>query len=59
MANPLGHMSHDGAHGTGGRLVAPNELARLASLQLAAARQLRRVQGGRPTGRVSRCAIFR
>src|SRR5215216_105123 len=40
MANSLGHMSHQGAHGTGGRLVAPNELARLASLQLAATRHL-------------------
>src|SRR4051812_14142327 len=44
MANSSGHMSHDGAHGTGGRLVAPNELARLASLQLVATRQLRKVQ---------------
>src|SRR5919199_2658263 len=48
VANSSGHMSHDDAHGTGGRLVAPNELARLASLQLVATRQLRRVQGGRP-----------
>src|ERR687886_326731 len=48
VANPLGHMSHDGARGTGGRLVAPNELTRLVTLQLLATRQLRRVQGGRP-----------
>src|SRR5215210_3018813 len=31
--NPSGHMSHQGAHGTEWTLVAPNELARLASLQ--------------------------
>src|SRR3954454_17956861 len=48
MANASGHKSHHGAQGTGGRLVAPDELARLASLQLTATRQLRRVQGGRP-----------
>jgi hypothetical protein len=44
MANSSGHMSHDGAHGTGGELVTPKELARLASLQLVATRQLRKVQ---------------
>jgi hypothetical protein len=33
MANPSGHMSHHGAQGTVWTLVAPNELARLASLQ--------------------------
>src|SRR5215210_2313262 len=32
----------------GWTLVAPDELARLASLQLVATRRLRRVQGGRP-----------
>src|SRR3954452_10882071 len=52
VANSPGHMSHHGAHGTEWTLVAPNELARLASLQLVATRHLRRVQGGRlPTGR--------
>src|SRR3954454_16696016 len=34
--------------GHGWTLVAPNELARLASLQLVATRRLRRVQDGRP-----------
>src|SRR5215213_3564140 len=34
--------------GHGWTLVAPNELARLVSLQLVAARHFRRVQGGRP-----------
>ena len=48
MANSSGHMSHHGAHGTEWTLVAPNELARLASLQLVATRRLPRVQGGRP-----------
>src|SRR5215207_416258 len=33
MANASGHMSHHGAQGTEWTLVAPNELARLASLQ--------------------------
>src|SRR3954463_16095659 len=46
MANPSGHMSHHGAQGTGWVLVAPNELAHLASLQLVATRRLRRVQAG-------------
>src|SRR3954449_644546 len=44
MANSSGHMSHHGAHGTEWTLVAPNELARLASLQLVATRRLPRVQ---------------
>src|SRR3954452_720687 len=44
MANASGHMSHHGAQGTVWTVVAPNELARLASLQLLATRQLRRVQ---------------
>src|SRR5829696_5205510 len=48
MANSSGHMSHHGAQGTEWTLVAPNELARLASLQLVATRRLRRVQSGRP-----------
>src|SRR5215218_11093984 len=48
MANSSGHMSHHGAQGTVWTLVAPNELARLASLQLVATRRLPRVQGGRP-----------
>ena len=48
MANPSGHMSHHGAQGTVWTLVAPNELARLASLQLVATRRLPRVQSGRP-----------
>src|SRR3954453_21149503 len=48
MANSSGHMSHQGAHGTEWTLGAPNELARLASLQLVATRRLPRVQGGRP-----------
>src|SRR5215218_7139269 len=48
MANSSGHMSHHGAQGTEWTLVAPNELARLASLQLVATRRLPRVQGGRP-----------
>ena len=50
MANSSGHMSHHGAQGTVWTLVAPNELARLASLQLVvqlvAARRFRRVQEG-------------
>ena len=41
-------MSHHGAQGTEWTLVAPNELARLASLQLVATRRLPRVQDGRP-----------
>src|SRR3954449_4673031 len=105
-ANSSGHMSHHGAHGTGGRWVlptswpvwpaysssrpdtsggyrrdfllgmrrgqlvgahvpswcsrhgwtlgAPDELARLASLQLVATRHLRRVQARLPTGHASR-----
>jgi hypothetical protein len=48
MANSPGHMSHHGAHGTEWTLVAPNELARLASLQLVATRHLRRVQEWTP-----------
>src|SRR3954470_10667659 len=48
MANPSGHMSHHGAQGTVWTLVAPNELARLASLQPVATRRLPRVQDGRP-----------
>src|SRR3954464_5156365 len=40
MANSSGHMSHHGAQGTVWTLVAPNELARLASLQLVATRHL-------------------
>src|SRR3954465_4741564 len=48
MANSSGHMSHHGAQGTEWTLVAPDELARLASLQLVATRRLPRVQGGRP-----------
>src|SRR4051812_34896768 len=49
-AGPPGQLTalsdQTAAEGTGGRLVAPNELARLASLQLLATRQLRRVQVG-------------
>src|SRR3954466_6003237 len=48
MANASGHMSHHGAHGTAWTLVAPNELARLASLHPVATRRLPRVQDGRP-----------
>src|SRR3954453_23885557 len=48
VANSSGHKSHHGAQGTGWVLVAPDELARLASLQLVATRRLRRVQDGRP-----------
>src|SRR3954454_20049665 len=48
MANSSGHMSHHGAHGTEWTLVAPDELARLASLHPVATRRLPRVQGGRP-----------
>src|SRR3954452_14743130 len=48
VANSPGHMSHHGAHGTEWTLVAPNELARLASLQRVPTRRLRRVQDGRP-----------
>src|SRR3954471_8394800 len=48
VANSSGHKSHHGAQGTGWVLVAPNELARLASLQLMATRRLRRVQVGVP-----------
>src|SRR3954467_1399969 len=44
MANSSGHMSHHGAHGTEWTLVAPNELARLASLQRVPTRHLQRVQ---------------
>src|SRR4051795_9669735 len=40
VANSSGHMSHHGAHGTEWTLVAPDELARLASLQLVATRRL-------------------
>ena len=50
MANPSGHMSHHGAQGTEWTLVAPNELARLASLQLVATRRLPRVQRTPPDG---------
>src|SRR3954452_19345767 len=57
MANSSGHMSHHGAQGTGWVLVAPNELARLASLQLMATRRLRRVQGGSEGG--GSCAVHR
>src|SRR3954447_25821765 len=46
MANSSGHMSHHGARGTVWTLVAPNELARLASLQPVATRRLPRVQVG-------------
>src|SRR3954452_4441616 len=48
MANSSGHMSHHGAQGTEWTLVAPNELARLASLHPVATRRLPRVQDGRP-----------
>src|SRR3954452_14211982 len=49
MANSSGHMSHHGAQGTEWTLVAPNELARLASLHPVATRRLPRVQeGSRP-----------
>src|SRR3954462_10376399 len=44
VANASGHMSHHGAHGTEWTLVAPNELARLASLHPVATRRLPRVQ---------------
>src|SRR3954451_17614840 len=51
-AGPPGQLTalsdQTAAEGTGGRLVAPNELARLASLQLLATRQLRRVPVDRP-----------
>src|SRR5215211_3531957 len=47
MANSSGHMSHHGAQGTEWTLVAPNELARLASLHPVATRRLPRVQDGR------------
>src|ERR671911_2137700 len=46
MANPSGHMSHHGAQGTEWTLVAPNELARLASLQRPGASG--RYRDGRP-----------
>src|SRR3954469_9359577 len=46
MANASGHMSHHGAQGTVWTLVAPDELARLASLHPVATRRLPRVQGG-------------
>ncbi len=46
MANSSGHMSHHGAQGTEWTLVAPNELARLASLHPVATRRLPRVQDG-------------
>src|SRR4051812_31184405 len=48
MANSSGLMSHHGAQGTVWTLVAPNELARLASLQPVATRRLPRVQVDRP-----------
>src|SRR4051794_26561813 len=48
MANSSGHMSHHGAQGTEWTLVAPDELARLASLHPVATRRLPRAQGGRP-----------
>src|SRR3954453_13107116 len=48
VANSTGHMSHHGAHDTEWTLVAPDELASLASLQLVANRHLRMVQDGRP-----------
>src|SRR3954471_4283299 len=51
VANSSGHKSPHGAQGTGWVLVAPNELARLASLQLMATRRLRRVQGWTRYGR--------
>src|SRR4051812_50187505 len=44
VANASGHMSHHGAHGTEWTLVAPDELARLASLHPVATRRLPRVQ---------------
>src|SRR3954466_4588363 len=44
VANSSGHMSHHGAQGTEWTLVAPNELARLASLHPVATRRLPRVQ---------------
>src|SRR3954447_22055240 len=47
VANASGHMSHHGAHGTEWTLVAPDELARLASLHPVATRRLPRVQSGR------------
>src|SRR5215216_6416826 len=58
MANPLGHMSHDGAHGTEWTLVAPNELARLASLQRPGTSGRYRVDGplyGIALPRLGRC----
>src|SRR3954454_13387814 len=48
VANSPGHMSNHGAHGTEWTLVAPHELARLASLQRVPTRHLQRVQDGRP-----------
>jgi hypothetical protein len=48
VASPSGHMSHHGAQGTRWTVVAPNGLARLASLRSAATRRPGRVQGGRP-----------
>jgi hypothetical protein len=45
-------MSHHGAQGTVWTLVAPNELARLASLQLVATRRLPRVQVWTPPAAV-------
>src|SRR5689334_12794628 len=48
VANSPGHKSHLGAHGTEWTLVAPNELARLASLQHVPTRHLQRVQERTP-----------
>src|SRR5919202_3706943 len=45
---PVRARSHHGAQGTGWTLVAPNGLARLASLCRVTTRRLSRVQGGRP-----------
>src|SRR3954466_233341 len=54
VANASGHMSHHGAHGTEWTLIAPDELARLASLHPVATRRLPRVQRARlPTGPAS------
>src|SRR3954471_17171032 len=52
VANSPGHMSHHGAHGTEWTLVAPNELARLASLQRVPTRHLQRVQVWTPPAAV-------
>src|SRR3954453_22199287 len=52
VANSSGHMSHHGAQGTEWTLVAPNELARLASLQRVPTRHLQRVQVWTPPAAV-------